>query len=137
MAIPTRAGGYVVQPEDWNQLVDALNRAAPALLQTVSALDGNGSIVLTTGEETDVILNGIGAVDVNGCTVPARSPWPLYLVNVSASTCTFKHEDLSEPTPAKRFLLPGGTDYPLALGQGISLRYVSAPVGARWVVFEK
>lgn len=137
MAIVTRTAGTRITAAMWNELVDAINRSAPSLLQTVSALDGNGSIVLTTGEETDVILNGIGAVDVNGCTVPDRAPWPLYVINVSASTCTLKHEDTSEPTPAKRFLLPGGTDYTLALGQGLSLRYVSAPVGARWVAFDK
>jgi hypothetical protein len=137
MAITTRTDGTVITAAMWNEMVDAINRAAPSLQQTVSSLDVNGSIVLTTGEETDLVLDGIGAVDVNGCSVPDRSPWPIYIINVTASTATLKHEDATETTPAKRFLLPGGTDYTLGLGEGILLRYMSVPAGARWASVAK
>jgi hypothetical protein len=137
MALPTQTAGTLITDDLYNAIIDAVNRASPSLQQTVTSLDANGSIQLTTGEETDLVLDGIGAVDVNGCSVPDRSPWPLHIVNVSVSVATLKHEDTTEPTPAKRFLLPGGANYTLGLGEGILLRYVSVPLGARWTSVAK
>ena len=134
MAITTRTDGTVITAAMWNELVDAINRSMPSLQQTpsVTALDANGSIVMTTGEETHITLDIGAAVDVNGMTVPDRSPWMVYVLNVNATAVTLKHEDTTETTPAKRLLLPGATDFSLPLGQGILLHYISVPAGARW-----
>lgn len=132
MPIATRSPGYVVTAANWNELVAAINAAVPKLQETVTTLDGNGSIVLTTAA-THVVLNGVGAADVNGMTVPERTPWDIAIVNTTSNTATLKHEDATEPTPAKRFRLPGDTDLALGLGQGVLLTYISVPAGARWV----
>lgn len=132
MAIGTKSPGYVVTAADWNELVNAINAAVPKLQEEVTGLDGNGSIVLTTAA-THVVLNGAGTADVNGMTVPERTPWDVAIVNVTANVATLKHEDATEPTPAKRFRLPGDTDLALGLGQGVLLTYISVPAGARWV----
>lgn len=132
-----RAVGYLVQADDWNEIADAINRCAPPVRDSVSSLDGNGSIVLVTGEETDLDLDaggGGGSVDVNGITVPAENPWPMYLVVVSNNTVVLKHNDSSEPTPAKRFFMADGADRNLTFGAGAVLRYRVTSVGSRWVV---
>lgn len=131
MPIDTQSPGHVVTAAEWNELVAGINSAVPKLQEEITALDGNGSIAVTT-EATHLVLNGIGASDVNGMTVPIRTPWDMMIVNVSASTATLKHEDATEPTPAKRFRLPGNTDLTLAQGQGVLLTYITVPVGARW-----
>lgn len=129
----SRPFNYIVTSPNWNELADAVNRAAPALEVTIGSLDGNGSISLPTGEETDINLAvSAGTMDVNGCSVPDRYPWPLYIVITDAGTYTLKHEDATETTPAKRFRLPGNTDLVLTIGMGVLLRYKSVPVGARW-----
>lgn len=133
MALPTQVNGFIVTEVEWNELIDAVNRAGPKLAQTVTAVDGNGSIALTTGEETHVILNINSSIDINGMSVPDRFPWSIYLVNVDLTdTLTLKNEDPTEPTPAKRLLLPGATDFSMPPGQGILLEYISVPIGARW-----
>lgn len=139
MPILTQASGVVVDAPEWNQLVAKINACPPGLEVTVTTLDANGSLVMPTGEETDLNLDATagGNADVNGCTVPARAPWPLYLVLISNHTITLKHEDSTEPTPAKRFRLPGNADVVLTLGEGITLRYKSTPAGARWVAVTK
>lgn len=118
-----------------DNLVDLDSRmdtAVQELVETETSLDANGSIVLTT-EATTVVLNGAGTADVNGMTVPVRSPWSICIINVTVNVATLKHEDSTEPTPAKRFRLPNDTDYALGLGDGIALKYISVPAGARWV----
>lgn len=138
MALPTQSPGHKVTAAEWNDVIGAVNSAPPSLEVTVSSLDGNGSIVLPTGEETDLNLDAGGSpADVNGCTAPGRSPWPLYLINIGTGTVTIKHEDSTEPTPAKRFRCPANTDLTLALGEGAYFRYKSVPVGARWVCVGK
>ena len=132
MPISSQSPGHVVTAAEWNELVAGINAAVPKLQETVTTLDGNGSIVLTTAA-THVVLNGVGAADVNGMTVPERTPWDIKIVNVTSNTATLKHEDTTEPTPAKRFRLPGDTDLALGLGEGITLTYISVPAGARWV----
>ena len=56
----------------------------------------------------------------------------MYVINISPHAITLKYESLSETTPAKRFILPGGVDRTLTLGQGLTFVYVSVPIGARW-----
>jgi hypothetical protein len=135
MPLPSQSFGHIVTAVEWNDVVSAINSCPPSLEITVSSLDANGSIVLPTGEETDCNLDGGGggSIDVNGISVPARAPWPMYLVVISNDTVTLKHEDTTETTPAKRLFLPGATDLVLTLGKGVTLRYKSAPIGARWV----
>jgi hypothetical protein len=135
MALPTKSAGQILTAAEYNAIIGAVNACPPSLEVTVTTLDGNGSLVLPTGEETDLNLEaaGGGTFDVNGCSAPVRSPWPLYIVVISNDTVTLKHEDLTEPTPAKRFRLPGNTDLVLTQGKGVTLRYKSVPVGARWV----
>lgn len=136
MPLPTQVAGHVVTASEWNAVIAAINKCPPSLEVTLSSLDGNGSLVLPTGEETDVNLDGGGgggSIDVNGCTVPVRSPWPMFFVVVSDNTIVIKHEDATEPTPAKRFRCPGDVDLSLTLGQGVMFRYKSVPAGARWV----
>jgi hypothetical protein len=118
-----------------DNLVDLDSRmdlAVQEVQEEVTGLDGNGSIALTT-ECTTVVLNGAGTADVNGISAPVRSPWQLAVVNITSNVATLKHEDATEPTPAKRFRLPGDTDLALSLGEGVTFKYISVPAGARWV----
>lgn len=130
--LPTQSTLHVVTTAEWNAVIGAVNASVQRFSETVTTLDGNGSVAPTTSP-TVLLLDGVGAADVNGCTVPAANPWIMHVINVSADTATLKHEDATEPTPAKRFRLPGDTDLALALGQGVTLVYISVPVGARWV----
>lgn len=130
--LPTQVAGYVVTAADWNALIGAVNATVQRFMETVTALDGNGSVAPTTNPSV-LLLNGVGAADVNGCTVPIQNPWFMCVINITSNVATLKHEDATEPTPAKRFRLPGDTDLALGLGQGVTLVYISVPVGARWV----
>jgi hypothetical protein len=109
-----------------------MDTAVQELQEEVTSLDGNGSIVLTT-EATSIVLNGAGTADVNGMSVPVRAPWQASVINITSNVATLKHEDATEPTPAKRFRLPGDTDLALSLGEGVTFKYISVPAGARWV----
>lgn len=131
MALPTQVDGFIVTAAVWNDVINTINRRG-FLEQEVVALDANGSIALTTGEETHIELNIGSVVDINGCSVPDRTPWRIYVVNTNPNTVTLKHEDATEPTPAKRFLLPNSADFSMPIGQGILLEAVDAPIGARW-----
>ena len=109
-----------------------MGTAVHLVQETETTLDGNGSLVLLA-TTTVSLLDSAASVDVNGATVPSRSPWQLAIININTGVQTLKHEDATEPTPAKRFRLPGDTDYVLNLGEGVFFTYVSVPVGARWV----
>lgn len=109
-----------------------MNTALKMVEETITSLDGNGSVTLANNAATCVLFDAASTVDVNGCEIPDVDPFWRSFVNVSTGIKTMKHEDATEPTPAKRFFLPGGTDIPLDLGQGILLQYVSVPLGARW-----
>lgn len=136
----TVVAGQVATAALWNAQVrdnmldldTRMNTAVQLAAQQITGLDGNGSLVLNA-TTTVVYLNGVGAADVNGATVPARNPWFLVVVNITSNVATLKHEDATETTPGKRFILPGDTDFPLGLGDGLLLIYVSVPIGARWV----
>lgn len=118
--------------DNMSDLDTRMNTAVQLVAEEITTLDGNGSIAL--GSTTTVAyLNGVGAADVNGASAPPRNPWFLGVVNITSNVATLKHEDATETTPAKRFILPDDTDLPLGLGDGVIFLYVSVPVGARWV----
>ena len=139
-AVATVAPGEVYTASAYNLYIrdnmadlDArMNTALQLAEQTITGLDGNGSIAKDDAA-TCVLFDAAATADINGCSVPTRSPWWMSLVNISTGVKTLKHENGTEPTPAKRFYLAGLGDVPLDVGQGILLQYVSAPVGARWV----
>lgn len=118
--------------DNLDDLNDRMDLAVQEVQEEVTTLDGNGSIAFST-EATTIVLNGAGAADVNGMSIPPRAPWQMVIVNVTASTATLKHEDGTETTPAKRFILPNDTDLGLGLGDGLLLKYISVALGARWV----
>jgi len=109
-----------------------MNTAVQLVQETETALDGNGSLVLAATTTVSVLDLG-SALDVNGATVPARSPWQLAVVNVNSNIQTLKHEDATETTPAKRFILPNSADFAMGLGDGVFFMYITVPLGARWV----
>jgi hypothetical protein len=139
MALPTKAAGEIVTAAEYNAIIAAINRCPPMLEVTITSIDGNGSLVLPTGEETDVNLDGAGveSATVNGCSVPDLAPWPLRVVNVSGTSITLVHEAGAEPTPAKRFQLPNDTNLVLLQGDGVIFSYRSVPQGARWCALTK
>lgn len=118
--------------DNLSDLDSRMNTAVQLVQETETGVDGNGSLVLAA-TTTVVVLNISSAIDVNGATVPVRSPWMLTVVNVTSNIETLKHEDATETTPAKRFILPGDTDLALGLGDGVFFMYITVPLGARWV----
>ncbi len=104
----------------------------PQLVQGSEAITAHGSLV-NASNFTVLLLEPTGAYNLYGCAVPPRSPWAMYLVNLSSNVVTLKHESGSEATPAKRFYLIAAGDVALSLAEGLLVLYVSVPAGARWV----
>lgn len=118
--------------DNLDDLDNRMDTAVQLVQETETGLDGNGSLVLAT-TTTVVVLNIGSANDINGATVPVRAPWMLGVVNVTSNIQTLKNEDATEPTAAKRLILPNAADFPMDLADGILFFYISVPVGARWV----
>jgi hypothetical protein len=112
--------------------LDARVNITPQITQATETITANGSLVNASGV-TVLLLDPTAARDIYGCAVPPRSPWVLYIVNITSNNATLKHESGSEATPAKRFFLVAAGDVVLSLGEGIALLYISVPAGARWV----
>lgn len=75
-----------------------------------------------------LILNATGPFNITGM-VPPRSFCYLIVINISASTLTFTHED-GASTAANRFVLSGGANMALARTGGIVLYYDQST--SRW-----
>ena len=141
MAFPvsSRSAGYLVTAADWNaDLVANVNDLntrvllAPQLTQEL-LVPASGASFAQNPNTTVLLLNHGGVVAAAwGAVVPTRAPWVMYMINISPYAITLINESGSEATPAKRFILPGGVDRTLTLGQGLTFVYVSVPIGARW-----
>lgn len=112
--------------------LDTRVQTAPQLAQATETVTASGSL-LNASNVTVLLLDLNAAYDLYGCALPPRSPWQLYIVNITANNATLKHESGSEATPAKRFYLVAAGDLVLSLGEGTTLLYISVPLGARWV----
>lgn len=118
--------------DNLSDLNTRMNSAPQLSQETLTTVDGNGSLVLAA-TTTVAVLNMGGAQDINGATVPPRSPWSLALVNVNGNIQTIKNEDATEPTQAKRIITPNNADFLMGLADGLLMYYITVPAGARWV----